>query len=246
MDDKIAIRLENVSKTFTIRDRNTDSVRDKVFNLFNPTNKRVIRAVKNISLEIKKGEFFGVIGRNGCGKSTLLQLMAGVYPPDKGGKSAINGRFIRLSLGLGFNKELTARENIYINASILGLSLKRIGKKFDEIIEMSELSEFVDTKIKYFSRGMRSKLAFAIAIHAEADILLMDEFFGGVGDERFKKKSDEIFKRTFLDGRTIVHVSHNLETIRQYCDRVILLDKGRCIALGTPDDILDIYNKQPV
>ena len=125
----------------------------------------------------------------------------------------------------------------------MGLTFKQIGRKFNQIIEFSELQDFVDTKIKFFSRGMKSSLAFAIAIHAEADIFLMDEFFGGVGDEKFKEKSDKIFKEAFLHGQTIVHVSHNLGTIKQYADRVILMHKGECIATGTPDEVLETYRK---
>lgn len=241
MEGKIVIELKNVSKTFSIRDKTNDSIREKFFHLFDSNKKRKIKALKNINLQVREGEFIGVIGRNGSGKSTLLQIMTGAYPPDKGGEAHIYGKFVRLSLGMGFNKELTARENIYINASIIGLSLRKIGQIFYEIIEFAELQDFVDTKIKYFSQGMRSRLAFAIAIHARADILLMDEFFGGVGDEKFRKKSDEVFKQTFLNGQTIVHVSHNLETIREYCDRVILMNKGECVLIDKPDVVLKEY-----
>ncbi|MCD4731631.1 MAG: ATP-binding cassette domain-containing protein [Bacteroidales bacterium] len=241
MEDRVVIELRNVNKTFTIRDKANDSIREKIFHLFDSNKKRKIHALKNINLEIKQGEFVGVIGRNGSGKSTLLQIMTGSFPPDRGGEAKINGKFVRLSLGMGFNKELTARENIYINASIIGLSLKKIGRVFQEIVDFAELEDFVDTKIKYFSRGMRSRLAFAIAIHSKADIILMDEFFGGVGDEKFRQKSDEVFKQTFLNGQTIVHVSHNLQTIRKYCDRVILMNKGVCELIDKPDIVIEKY-----
>ncbi len=241
MGSKLVIELKNVSKTFTIRDKTNDSIREKFFHLFDSNRKRKIIALKDINLEIRKGEFVGVIGRNGSGKSTLLQIMTGAYPPDKGGEAYIYGKFIRLSLGIGFNKELTARENIYINASIIGLSLKKIGQIFHEIVDFAELEDFVDTKIKYYSQGMRSRLAFAIAIHSKAEILLMDEFFGGVGDERYKEKSDKVFKQTFLDGRTIIHVSHNLQTIKEYCDRVILMEKGECILIDKPEVVIKKY-----
>lgn len=241
MDRRVVIELKNVSKTFTIRDKANDSIREKFFHLFDSNRKRKIKAVQNINLEIREGEFIGVIGRNGSGKSTLLQIMTGAYPPDKDGEANIYGKYIRLSLGMGFNKELTARENIYINASIIGLSLRKIGQIFHEIIDFAELEDFVDTKIKYYSQGMRSRLAFAIAIHTKADILLMDEFFGGVGDEKYRQKSDEVFKQTFLNGQTIIHVSHNLQTIREYCDRVILMNKGECVMIDKPDIVLEKY-----
>ncbi|MCB0805006.1 MAG: ABC transporter ATP-binding protein, partial [Bacteroidales bacterium] len=235
MEKEVVLKLENVSKSFTIRDSSKDPISFHIRNLIDPGKKRVIRAVKNVSLEIYKGEFIGIVGANGSGKSTLLHLMSGVYLPDKGGKVIRNGSYIRLSLGLGFNGELTMRENIYLNASIMGLTFKQIGRNFHKMVEFAELEDFIDTKIKYFSRGMKSRLAFAIAIHAEAEIFLMDEFFGGVGDEKFREKSDKVFKDAFISGRTIIHVSHNMGTIKEYADRVFLMHKGECIATGTPD-----------
>jgi len=163
--------------------------------------------------------------------------------PDKGGKSSIRGKYMRLSLGMGFNIEFTAKQNIYINASILGLTRKEIDQRFNEIIEFSELEEFVETKIKFFSQGMRSRLSFAIALHAETDILLMDEFFGGVGDEKFKEKANEVFQKSFIEGRTIVHVSHSLKTIAEHCDRVLLLHKGEQIMIGKPEEVIAKYRE---
>lgn len=243
IDQQVVIRLENVSKTFTIRDRDEQTIRGRLASLLSPSSKRKIEALKNVNLEVKRGEFIGIIGRNGSGKSTLLHLMTGAYPPDRGGKSSIHGRYMRLSLGLGFNKELTARQNIYINASIMGLTFREIDRKFDEIIDFAELQEFKDSKIKYFSKGMRSRLSFAIALHAEADIFLMDEFFGGVGDERFKRKAEAVFDRSFIEGRTIVHVSHSLATIRKYCHRVVLMEKGAVAAIGKPDEVIAVYKQ---
>lgn len=241
--DNMVIRLENVSKTFHIRDKETDTIRDGLAGLFTRNPKREIKAVDNISIEIPKGEFFGIIGPNGSGKSTLINLMTGAYPPDKGGKVEMNGRFIRLSLGMGFNPELTARQNIYTNASILGVSFKEIGKRFEEILDFSELHDFVNTKVKYFSKGMKSRLQFAIALHADADIFLMDEFFGGVGDKRFNQKCRAVFKKSFVDGRTIILVSHQMRNIKKFCNRVLLLDKGIPVMLGPPDEVIDRYNQ---
>jgi ABC-type polysaccharide/polyol phosphate transport system ATPase subunit len=243
MSDEVVIKLENVSKTFRIRDKARGSFLEKSWSLISGSNMRNIEAVKNISLEVKKGEFIGIVGANGSGKSTLIHLMTGGYKPDKGGKASIQGSYIRLSLGLGFNGQLTARENVYLNGSVMGLKIADINEKFDRIIEFAELKKFVDTKLKYFSKGMRARLAFAVAVHAHADIILMDEFFGGVGDERFKKRSGEIFEEAFVHGRTIVHVSHNLSTIKQYANRVILLHEGECRGIGTPDEIFDLYQR---
>ena len=242
-NNNIAIKLENVNKTFHIRENEHQTIRERAFSFFKKNTKREIKALQNINIEIKKGEFFGIIGRNRSGKSTLIHLMTGAYKPDKGGKVFINGKYIRLSLGMGFNQELTARQNIYINCSVLGIPIKIIDKQLKTIIQFSELQDYIDTKIKFFSKGMIARLSFAIAIHAQADIFLMDEYFGGVGDEGFRRKADRVFKKTFLTGRTIVHVSHSLETVSKYCDRVLLLNKGEILALGTPEEVIPIYKE---
>ena len=239
----IAIQLKNINKTYSILDKSSASLHGKVISMFTHTSKREIKALSNINLEIKKGEFFGIMGHNGSGKSTLLKIMSGAYPPDKGGGISMNGRFMLLSLGLGFNPQLTARENIYLNASILGLTLKEIGNVFHDIVEFAELRKFVDTQVKYFSTGMVARLKFAIAVHADADIFLMDEFFGGVGDASFKAKSEAVFHDTLIEGRTIVHVSHSVKTIEKHCNRVLLLHQGEMIGIGTPDEIIPEYQK---
>lgn len=231
-----------MNKTFRIRDRGS-TLTERVGNLFRPGKWQEIKALEDINLEIYKGEFFGIVGHNGSGKSTLLRIMSGTYPPDKGGETFINGRFMRLTLGLGFDKELTAHENIYLNGSILGLSMKEIGRKYHDIISFAELEGYDQTKVKYFSSGMLSRLKFAIAVQAEADIFLMDEFFGGVGDIRFKERSEQAFKDAILQGHTIVHVSHSLSTMETYCDRMMALDKGRILAMGIPEEVLPIYRE---
>ena len=148
---------------------------------------------------------------------------------------------MRLALGMGFDPELTARQNIFLSCSVLGMTKKEIAGKFDEIISFAELEEFADTPAKYYSSGMKSKLMFSIAVNAKADIFLMDEFFGGVGDNNFKVKADKLFSDRFLTDKTIVIVSHSMETIRQYCDRVMLLDKGKVVMIGKPDEVLKLY-----
>jgi len=241
MKEDIVIKLENVSKTFTIREKVSGNIFQKSWAVLSGSNRRKIEAVKNINLEVKKGEFLSIVGANGSGKSTLIHLMTGVYRPDKGGKSTIIGSFIRLSLGLGFNAQLTTRENVYLNGSVMGVKISELNKNFKKIIEFAELQKFVNTKIKYFSRGMRTRLAFSVAVHAHADIMLMDEFFGGVGDERFKEKSDKVFNDAFVSGKTIIHVSHSMETIKKYADRVVLLHEGECRGIGSADEIIDLY-----
>lgn len=238
----MAIRLKNISKTFAVYEKGGNaSIRETVFNLFRPNRKRKIKALKGIDLEIEKGEFFGIAGRNGSGKSTLLKIMMGALQPDPGGSVEVEGRIIRLALGMGFDPELSARDNIYLNASLLGLSFRQTGQKFQEVIEFAELEKFVDTKIKFYSSGMRSRLAFSIAVHAEADIFLMDEFFGGVGDMKFREKSERVFEKSLVQGKTIVHVGHNLELFKKHCKRVLLLDGGIPVGIDTPDVILKEY-----
>lgn len=236
------IRLENVSKTFSIVD-GAPTMAGQLSAFFSKKSHRKIPALKNINLEVKKGEFFGIIGHNGSGKSTLLRIMAGTYQPNKGGKVSRKGSFMRLSLGIGFDDELTAHENIFLNASILGLSMKKIREKHDDILKMAGLEEYQHTKVKFFSTGMVSRLKFAIAVNAEADIFFMDEFFGGVGDLQFKALSEKIFEESFLNGRTIVHVSHSLDTIEQHCNRVLLLHKGEMAALGKPAEVIPVYQR---
>lgn len=238
---EIVINLKNVNKTFYIREKGVDSIREKIFGIFSKNTKKELKAIQDVNLEIRKGEFFGIIGRNGSGKSTLLKIIMGAIHPDKGGKVTTHGRMMRLSLGMGFDPKMTARENIYINASILGLTSKQVDDKFDEIIKFAGLQRFVNTPVKFYSRGMKSRLGFAIAVHAEADIFLMDEFFGGVGDANFRKKSEEIFAKSFIEGRTIIHVSHQMPTIREHCDRVILMEQGAIHAVGTPDEVVPVY-----
>lgn len=240
-DEDFAIVLKNIKKTFYIREKPVDSIRTSIFTFSSNNKKRAIPALKGVSFKVKRGEIFGIVGRNGSGKSTLLKIIARAFPSDKGGHIEVNGKLIRLALGMGFDGNLTARENIYLNGSILGLSFKEIGEKFDEILDFSELHDFIDTKIKFYSSGMVSRLAFAIAIHVQADIFLMDEFFGGVGDVSFQQKSQKVFENTFLENRSIVLVSHDMGIMRKFCHRILVLDRGRQVALGTPDEVIPVY-----
>jgi len=238
------VEVKNLYKTYYPKSHHKKSIREGIFFWRKKSiNSGKIEALKDINFSIKEGEFFGIIGRNGSGKSTLLNCLIGSIKPDKGSIVKTKGKLIRLALGMGFDPNLSARDNIYINGSILGLTFKRIGLIFDDIIGFAELEKFVDIPVKNFSSGMMSKLKFSIAVHAEADIFLMDEFFGGVGDQSFRAKSDEVFKNTFLDGRTIIHVSHQMRTISEHCSRVLVLDKGKQIAFGEPKEMLKLYNE---
>lgn len=240
MSDKHSVIIENLNKTFYPLTKSV-TMGEKFLQIFNPRKRSKVAALSDINIQIEKGEFLGIIGKNGSGKSTLLKIIIGAIKADKGSKVITNGKIVRLALGMGFDKNLSARDNIYVNGAILGLSFRRIGQLFDEIINFAELRDFVDTPIKFYSNGMRSRLAFSIAMNAEADIYLFDEFFGGVGDLSFRKKSDELFKKMIQNNKTIIHVSHNLQDIKKYSSRVIMLHKGKTITQGHPDEVVPIY-----
>lgn len=240
MDKDVAIKVENISKKFRIPHEKITSVRGAFVNIFKKNSFEEFEALKDISFEIKKGEFFGIIGRNGSGKSTLLKVLAGIYETDEG-KIKIDGRISPfLELGIGFNPELSGRDNIYLNATILGLSKNQIEKKFDEIVAFSELERFIDQKIKNYSSGMSVRLAFSVAIHARRDILLMDEVLA-VGDLNFQNKCLEEFNKYKAAGKTVILVSHSIETVQKYCDRAMLLRNGRIVKIGKADEVGNEY-----
>src|SRR6476620_4717533 len=217
MESEFAIQAINIRKTFHISEDSHNTVKHRLFNLFNPPRRKKLEALKTMSIEIRKGECIGLVGRNGCGKSTLVKILSGVYPTD-GGTIKINGSTMLMNLGVGMSHELTARENIYVSGSVLGLKIKEVDAIFDKIVDFAELKEFVDTKIKFFSSGMVARLAFSIAVNAGADIMFLDEIFA-VGDIIFQEKAIKVFESSWIQGNTVVLVSHNMETIRNYCYR---------------------------
>ncbi len=236
------INVQHLSKTFYVNEGGPRTIRERFTHMFSQKgNVREIKALQNINFKVNQGEIFGIIGRNGSGKSTLLNCLMGSIKPDKGSVIEVKGKMLRLALGMGFDLNLSARDNIYVNGSILGLSFKRIGLIFDDIIGFAELEDFVDVPVKNYSSGMMAKLKFAIAVHAQADIFLMDEFFGGVGDETFKRKSEYVFKNTFLDGRTIILVSHQMPTIEQNCGRAMIINRGVQLALDDAQSTVKKY-----
>jgi ABC-type polysaccharide/polyol phosphate transport system ATPase subunit len=200
----------------------------------------VLQAVDDVNVEIEAGEFFGIVGRNGSGKSTLLKCIAGIYGIDQGDLQ-VKGRLSPfIELGVGFNMELTARDNVMVNAIMLGLSRKEARERFDRIIAFAELGEFVDLKLKNYSSGMQVRLAFSVAIQVEADILLIDEVLA-VGDAAFQQKCYVEFERLKREGRTIVFVTHDMVAIERFCDRAMLLQRGRMIGIGEPAMIARRY-----
>jgi len=201
-----------------------------------------LHAVKDISVEIAEGEFFGIVGRNGSGKSTLLKCIAGIYGVDSG-RISIAGRLSPfIELGVGFNMDLTARDNVIINAIMLGLSRRQARERFDEVIAFAELEEFIDLKLKNYSSGMLVRLAFATAIQVDAEILLIDEVLA-VGDAAFQQKCFEEFFRLKREGKTIVFVSHDMHSVERFCDRAMLMERGNLIQIGEPRAIGRAYHK---
>lgn len=240
MEKDIAIKVEHISKTFKIPHEKISSIRGAAVNAFKKKNYEEFKALDDVSFEVKKGEFFGIIGRNGSGKSTLLKILAGIYQADKGSVK-INGMISPfLELGIGFNPELSGRDNVYLNATVLGLSKKEIDEKFDSIVKFSELERFIDQKLKNYSSGMQVRLAFSVSIHANRDILLMDEVLA-VGDSNFQAKCLEEFNKYREMGKTVILVSHDIETIKKYCDRALHLSSGKIVEIGNAEDVTSEY-----
>lgn len=239
MENNAALVAKNISKTFHITEDSHNTVKHRLFNLFNPPRSKRIEAIKMTSFEINKGECVGLIGRNGCGKSTLVKLLAGVYPIDTG-YLKINGTTMLMNLGVGMSQELTARENIYVSGSVLGLKIKEVDKIFNKIVEFAELEGFIDTKIKYFSSGMMARLAFSIAVNAGADIMFLDEIFA-VGDMKFQEKAVKVFESSWIDGKTVVLVSHGMTVIEKYCSRVAYMKDGEVKFFGDTKTAIEMY-----
>jgi len=238
-DKEYAIIAKNISKTFQISEDSHNTVKHRLFNLFNPPRDKEVPALKRMDIEIPKGECLGLIGRNGSGKSTLTKLLAGVYKTDTG-SIKINGTTMLMNLGVGMSHELTARENIYVSGSVLGLKIKEVDAIFDQIVDFAELREFIDTKIKFFSSGMVARLAFSIAVNAGADIMFLDEIFA-VGDMKFQEKAVKVFESSWIKGKTVVLVSHTMDIIQKYCQRSAYLKKGELIFFGETKKALELY-----
>jgi ABC-2 type transport system ATP-binding protein len=243
MDD-IAIEVQDVSKNFVLPHEKVGSLKSYFTRglASRGENATTQHALRNISFKVKKGEFFGIVGRNGSGKSTLLKILAGIYQPTSGSvhKSGMLVPFIEL--GVGFNPELSGRDNVYLNGAIMGFSKKEIDAMYDDVVDFAELGEFMDKKLKNYSSGMQVRLAFSMATRAQADILLIDEVLA-VGDADFQKKCFAYFKNLKQLNKTVVFVSHDMRAVEEYCDRAILIEQSKIVVRGTSHEVATAYTR---
>ncbi len=244
MDKDVAISLKNVSMTFNLNKEKVDNLKEYVIKFI--TRKLEFKkfyALQNINIEVKKGDHLAILGLNGAGKSTLLKTIVGVYKPTEGTVEKSGVIAPLLELGAGFDPNYSGKENIYLYGAILGYDRNYIDKKYDEIVEFSELGHFIDVPIKNYSSGMKARLGFSIATAVEPDVLILDEVLS-VGDTKFRKKSLAKVKSLFEDGVTVLFVSHNLEQVKSICNKAILLEKGKIIAQGDLDEVIPVYEEK--
>lgn len=237
---KPAIQLINVHKSFNIPRERHDTLKEKFVNFHRRVHMEEFKALDDINLNIDEGEFIGLIGRNGSGKSTLLKLIANIYSPTKGQVEIDGSVSPFLELGIGFNGDLSARENVYLNGVILGLSRPQIDSMYKKIVQFAELEDFMEMKLKNFSSGMQVRLAFSIASSVDTDIYLCDEVLA-VGDIDFQKKCLKVFENLKRAGKTIIFVSHNLDTINKFCTKTYLLEHGRIAKEGPTHEVVEHY-----
>ncbi len=239
-DAEPVIVVKNVSKSFQIPSHRRTTLKERVLHPFARIPKRELQAAHDVSFEVHRGEFFGIVGRNGSGKSTLLKLLTGIYRQDSGEVRVIGRVSPLIELGVGFNPEMAARDNVLVNGTLLGLSRSEVLRRFDEIIEFAGLDGFSELALKNYSSGMLMRLAFSIAIHVDGDVLLLDEVLA-VGDSGFQDKCNDTFRRLKKEGKTIVLVTHSMEAVRRFCDRALLMERGRVVEIGDPDEIAELY-----
>ncbi|TAL15315.1 ABC transporter ATP-binding protein [Patescibacteria group bacterium] len=242
-DNIPAVIAKDLYKSFKLPNEQASGIKQLIINrLRSKKGYEVQHVLNDVSFEIKKGEFFGIVGRNGSGKSTLLKMLAGIYTPDKG-SVILNGTLTPfIELGVGFNPELTGRENVFLNGALLGFSKDEMEHMYHDIVEFAELERFMDQKLKNYSSGMQVRLAFSIATHADTDILIFDEVLA-VGDSNFQQKCLDVFRKLKKQGKTIILVSHSTGDIEKFCDRVLVVDKGRSLGVMDPGEAIAIYQR---
>jgi ABC-2 type transport system ATP-binding protein len=241
-DKEIAVKVDHVSKYFKLPTESTQSLRTALVNRFKGIKGyREQHVLKDISFDVHKGDFFGIVGRNGSGKSTLLKIISQIYVPEKG-TVTVNGKMVSfIELGVGFNPELTGRENVYMNGAMLGFTTEEIDAMYDDIVEFAELKDFMNQKLKNYSSGMQVRLAFSVAIKAQGDVLILDEVLA-VGDEAFQRKCNDYFLERKESGKTTILVTHDMGAVKKYCNRAVLIENGLVKAYGNPYDVANQYS----
>ena len=235
-----AVAVDRLSKAFALPHERVHTIKERVLHPLRSNDEDVLQALEDVSFSVEPGEFFGIVGRNGSGKSTLLKCLAGIYRADAG-TVRIDGRLSTfIELGVGFNPDLPARDNVMLNATMLGLSPREARARFDDILAFAELEPFVDLKLKNYSSGMLVRLAFAVMIQVDADVLLIDEVLA-VGDAAFQQKCFDQFERIRESGQTVLLVTHDMSAVRRFCTRALLIEKGRPVLLGDPEDVGNRY-----
>jgi ABC-type polysaccharide/polyol phosphate transport system ATPase subunit len=235
LEAPVVLEAHQVSKTFRIPDQRVDSLKELLTHPLARVNYRTLRALRDISFEVHQGEFFGIVGRNGSGKTTLLKILASIYRADAG-RIRMAGRLAPfIELGVGFNLELTSRENVVLNGVLMGLSRQEARRRLDAVLEFAELREFADLKLKNYSSGMMVRLAFSVMVQADADIMLIDEVLA-VGDAAFAERCMDVFRARRQAGKTVVLVTHDMSTVQSFCDRAMLIHDGELQYLGDPEE----------
>ncbi|MGQ7562510.1 ABC transporter ATP-binding protein [Streptococcus suis] len=245
-DKKIAVKVEHVGKYFKLPTESTQSLRTALVNRFKGVKGyKEQHVLKDINFEVEEGDFFGIVGRNGSGKSTLLKIISQIYVPETGNVT-VNGKLVSfIELGVGFNPELTGKENVYLNGAMLGFTTEEIDAMYDDIVDFAELEEFMNQKLKNYSSGMQVRLAFSVAIKAQGDILILDEVLA-VGDEAFQRKCNDYFLERKKSGKTTILVTHDMGAVKKYCNKAVLIEKGLVKALGNPNDVANQYSMDNV
>jgi ABC-2 type transport system ATP-binding protein len=236
------VEVNAVSKSFDIPSVRRETVREHLFGVLEPRRFERLQVLDRISFELRAGETLGIMGRNGCGKSTLLKILCGIYTPDAGDVQVYTGITPILELGIGWNPELDAIDNVFLIGTVMGLSLRAVESRLDRILAFAEVERFARLKLKHYSSGMASRLAYAVAFEAVREVLVLDEIFA-VGDAGFRAKCEERYSELRAKGHTVLLVSHDPRTIVEFCDRVILLDVGRVIMADSPNRVVEGYLK---
>jgi ABC-2 type transport system ATP-binding protein len=241
----IAVVVRDLHKEFVLPQHRRTSLKQVFVSFWKRHPKVQQKVLDGIDFEVKKGDFFGIVGRNGSGKSTLLKILAGVYAPTAGVVETYGALTPFIELGVGFNPELSGRDNVFLNGALLGFSRREMNAMYDDIVEFAELHEFMDKKLKNYSSGMQVRLAFSIAVKAKNEILIFDEVLA-VGDAAFQQKCFDYFEKLKTEKQTVIFVSHDMSAVRRFCNQAIYLKEGKIIGSGSPDEVADIYTVENI